>query len=387
MGRTLVKKNISNKLKSQAGFSLAGVMVAAAMLAVITVALTKVIQNGQQGQKAVNDSVDFSVLKGNIQTVLENRVLCRSAFRAGGGALQIPNGAAGALINVGQIAIGGTQIAANPLVIGSGLSITRLQLQRIAANVATGTDFNFQARLLISVTKANGGYGGNVLSTNQNNAPVIDFRTDGAGNILDCGANSLPIGCAAGQYVVAGANGTTSCQNLPPLPPIPPTSCGGGQILAANSVTGVIECTNPPVIPVIPPIPSAPPAEIMCPNGQVLSGVAGGNYQCKAPVPPGSFYTKKGDLTPVPGSGNCLNVGDGGSHWSGSVTCDGDDILISGTPGCQLQPNGGNFLGGGQSEHTYSANCCVRYKNSAGVIPPTSNGSQRISVTCFKPPQ
>ncbi len=336
MSRTFVETFYLRKLKSESGFGIASVLIAAAMLAVITLAISKVITNGQQGQKAVSDSVEFSILKSNIQKIVDNQLLCSTAFQtkiAPITNLTVLNNGIGTVTPVGQIRLGTLPVASQGMEISPGLQISKLEMRQLTGGVAAGGGFQFQVALILEATKEKGGYGGNILSNDRNNNFfMLNIQTDNTNKIESCVSKTLPLNCPAGRPLIAGADpGTFDCGNFPPPPPPPIASCGAGQYVIKNA-GGAITCAAIVVPPTVPPPPAPPTCRIATAGTGACTSNGVGGLACPSTV--SCLATEKamgGGTSCV--SGILLYSNPAANGWQGGCWAQASPAPQVGTPG------------------------------------------------------
>ncbi len=200
---------------SKGGFSLAGVLVASAIGAVIMIALMSMINNAQKGQKSVSNAIDFSIMKSTVLLLLNNSDLCKASILK---ANEVDPGEFDPALGANEIAIklGNSVLASQNVKIDNQLEIKRVYLEQVAGSVPDASvvgKTTYIVELVIEAEKiGEGNYGGNKLSTKMGQPFFLYVQTDDVTKkIENCGLTSdvsnvgVPPGPGAGGGGGGGA--------------------------------------------------------------------------------------------------------------------------------------------------------------------------------------
>ncbi len=183
---------------AQSGFSLAQILVAAGFLGFLSLVFSQMINNAQKAQKGVQNSVDFDILKGSIQNILNNKSLCDVAFRSADNlqAASFSNSAGpypasdASLQPVGLLRLGNSSppvvVAQTGLELGGGLRVASVSLRQLGAQQASGTGFSYPVTLEVVAEKKTGGFGGETL---RSKSQIFVIQTNATGSIMGCGGS------------------------------------------------------------------------------------------------------------------------------------------------------------------------------------------------------
>ncbi len=158
-------------MKNNRGFSIVAVLVAAGIMGFLALVFSKMILNSKKGQKSVENSLDFDVLKTTTKMILNKKSLCDNAFRSSGTAATF-NPTLLPQSNFNEIRLG-TQIVASPsMTLGGGLVIDKLELSQVSGTVPDTITIPsktiYPVELVISALKKTSGVGGSTLSNKFN---------------------------------------------------------------------------------------------------------------------------------------------------------------------------------------------------------------------------
>ncbi len=195
-------------MKIKNGFSIISVLVAAGLLGILALVFSKMIMNSQKGQKNVENSLDFDVLRSSIALVINNPSHCAVAFKNSVSpsptAAQFPNpSGVDANKKLESIVLGASTIAKVGMNLGGGLKIDKLELQDISP---VSTPNKFEVALIVEATKASESYGAPKLSNASNPFRFSISTNPSTSEIIGCGGGSCPIGFvnSGGGFCIEG---------------------------------------------------------------------------------------------------------------------------------------------------------------------------------------
>jgi hypothetical protein len=180
-------------MKKHSGFSIASAMVGMVIVSMGAIALYTLIDNARKGQKGIQNSVDFDVLKSSIQLVLAKPALCAGAFRTQTNTpAKFPTSQPSETLH--QLMMGTSPIVQMDQLITGGLTIKKLELSQVtgtASSLAAGIR-TYIVQLVVEAEKASG-LGGNLLSNAKNPFRFSLQTLDATGVIQGCGTVTAPI--------------------------------------------------------------------------------------------------------------------------------------------------------------------------------------------------
>ncbi len=183
---------MSSQKKHGNGFSLVGVLVAAGIMGFLAVVFSQMISNSQKGQKSVENSIDFDILRSSIQLVLNKPSLCGAAFKNSDTTDPIarfhPTTSIPTDKKLHSIFMGSSKIAEVGMNLGGGLTITKLELEFIPPPLPPAPPpppNNYEVNLIVEASKASGAYGGYKLS-NASNPFRFSIQTSSSDEIVGC---------------------------------------------------------------------------------------------------------------------------------------------------------------------------------------------------------
>ncbi len=227
LGFLYYNQAMSSRTNFGNGFSLVGVLVAAGIMGFLALVFSQIITNSQKGQKSVENSIDFDILRSSIQLVLNKPSLCGAAFKNSDATDPIarfhPTSSIPTDKKLHSIFMGSSKIAEVGMKLGGGLEITKLDLEYIpppAPPAPPPPPNSYEVNLIVEASKASGSYGGSKLS-NASNPFRFSIQTNPSDEIVGCNSQSnFSEDCGS----AGGGNGLICCQ--------------------INSVNGVIACRH-----------------------------------------------------------------------------------------------------------------------------------------------
>ncbi|HVJ65567.1 MAG TPA: hypothetical protein VM901_09955 [Bdellovibrionota bacterium] len=241
------------------GMSLVMVMVAAAIMGLLSVVFAKLITEGQRGRQGVQQGVDFDILKSTVHMIIKDPELCALAFRTDpdvGVARFHPTVAIPAANQFKVLKMGTVDILKDGMNLGSGLVLQNLTLNATPGvpPIVAGTRLRHSVQLNFRATKTGGGYGPQGLTL-----PIpfsLLLETDATTHqILACGIET-PGGCPQDTLFVSNPLGGTMCQPITDY--FDSVSCTSGTL--KGWFNGAPVCVTPGVtLPPTSDISGAPP--------------------------------------------------------------------------------------------------------------------------------
>ena len=155
------------------GFTIMQVVVAAGLIAIVSVAAMSMMTGLMQSQKGVQNAVDFDTLKMSVQRVLERKALCDIAFYDQADtavAAFNPAGAVPSARALGTLRMGTTKIAQVGSDLGGGLRVDAITLRQVPGtptSTVAGKIF-VDVELILQLKKTTAKMGGDTLSNAAN---------------------------------------------------------------------------------------------------------------------------------------------------------------------------------------------------------------------------
>jgi len=216
------------------------VLISAALVGLVTMALSQVLNNANKGQKNVQNAVDFDLLRSSLNLVFSTKA-CDGALLVSGAPVtfsfpgSMPSGTnivpAGSSINIDEIHHGNSTVAKRNSSMSGGMTLSTLAITEAVYDgdqVIGGIAYKaFAALIKVEATKAVGSYGAPKLSTQigvrllavatngrvekcaASSASFIPTGTVAAFNLSTCPDGWSALSAAAGRFVVGtGTLGT-----------------------------------------------------------------------------------------------------------------------------------------------------------------------------------
>lgn len=168
------------------GMTIVEVLVASAILAITVAAFSSFLSFSNKEQKSVQNSVDFDIIRSNIQRVLMKDSLCNTAWKAADGVSAAkfnPTATIPAAQQFRSIKAGSSTLISLGQNLPGGLKVSKLELTSVST---TGPNV-YDVTLVIEIQKATGSTGGSLLS-NKDNPFLFSVATNSTDNIVSCGA-------------------------------------------------------------------------------------------------------------------------------------------------------------------------------------------------------
>lgn len=259
-------------LRGQRGFSLIQVLVASSLMVILIMAFVSFLNFATKGQKNVQNSVDFDIIKTSMNMVFNTRACDGSLYKNATDNIEfiLPAGmtlgdnllSGASKIDIYEVRHGDSKVVRLGESVMGGLKINRLEVTDAIYDgdqVVDGVKYKaFAARIFIEVTKPTGSLGAKTLSSTmsvrllaigaganqgkvnrcQNSFMSHLGMTDQGGFYIDDDATTLPAGsdqaaalqahkscsdkglrlCSASEVVVACANNFITPESIPDSP-------------------------------------------------------------------------------------------------------------------------------------------------------------------------
>jgi hypothetical protein len=207
------------------GFSILQILVASALLAGLGLMLNQILGNASKGQKNVQNSVDFDLLRSSLNLVFNTRA-CDGAFFKTGSPLTLSFPATlspgtnlvgpGSAIDIDEIRMGNSVIAKRNSALPGGMRLDTLALSEAIYDgnqVVDGVGYRaFMSLVKVRATKAQGSYGAQFLET-QVAVRILARTTDGVVAKCASAADSTPTGMVAAFNLASCPSGWTAVPN------------------------------------------------------------------------------------------------------------------------------------------------------------------------------
>ena len=188
-------------MKFKNGFGLVEVMIAFGLLGVLVYGLMSYLDIANKGQKRVQGSVEYDVLRTNIKLVLDKK-LCAASFKnADGSQVAKFNSTTppGPTEKVGSIYMGSILLAKKDFILGGGTKVTKIEMTDTGLTpiIQGSNKVNF-VKMVVEVQK--GGGNSNNLVNNESNPFLFALTTDASDRIIGCSSDvnekfQYPVSC------------------------------------------------------------------------------------------------------------------------------------------------------------------------------------------------
>jgi hypothetical protein len=243
--------------KQRHGFSIVGVLVAAALTGGLALLISSVLNQSHKSQQYIFDRDSFLGAQSILKLIGNHTAWCRDAFRdAASNPLSLApllvNG--DAVVDVAKIQMGTQVLLEKNAKVGAKFTIESLTLSGLGAatHIALpGSTDRLIPLVLAAQAKATGEIGG-PSKTLRSEPLAMSFRVSAAGAILEC-EHAAPQVCPPGSVLMPDDDvpGATMCQPLSELLHL--SGCTSGFLRGWNP-DGSADCGQPPTGGLLPPL-------------------------------------------------------------------------------------------------------------------------------------